>query len=1228
MGMQWTEEQQKVIQLRNRNILVSAAAGSGKTAVLVERILTMLTDPVHPVDIDKLLIMTFTRAAAGEMKARLSGALENALDAAPDNECLRRQSSLIHNAQITTIDGFCSYVIRNYFHLIGLDPGYRTAEEGELKLLKNDVLRGVMEKFHQEGSPEFHNLLDSYAPGKTDEAMERTVLRLFEFSQSAPWPEEWIRECGRLYEAESAEELQECAWIQYLWEDTEKQLADLEELAEANLALCRQPDGPFLYEEAACADSRLAEQLWKLCAEREFDGLVSALGTMTWEPLSRKKDGRISDWKKEQYKEKRELMKKTVKDLKERYFTVSLEEVLRTLAMCRKPMEELIALTLEFTRQYGERKRQKNLLDFSDMEHFALDILVERKEDGSLHPTEAARELSEKYEEILVDEYQDSNLVQETIMNLVAGWTKQKKNLFMVGDVKQSIYRFRLARPELFMEKFHRYTLTDSEEQRVDLSRNFRSRFQVLDSVNYIFRKIMGEDLGKVEYDKAAALYPGADYPEGGNPDFPVTEVLLIEKDGPELEDEKSALAAREAEALTIAGRIREIVGKEQIYDRSRGEYRTAQYGDVVILLRSASGWAEEFARVLEGQGIPAYTASKTGYFSAMEVVTVLNYLRICDNFRQEIPLASVLHSHFGGCTAEELAFLKTCYPDLPLYEQVERYLIQEEIPDRELKRKLQSFWEKLEDIRGRVPYTPIHQLILYLLEKSGYQDYVSALPGGEQRRANLNMLVEKAMEFEKTSYRGLFNFIRYVESLQKYQVDFGEVSLASGEQSVRIMTIHKSKGLEFPVVFVAGMGKKFNLQDVNTGILMHPDMGLGAEAVDPKLRIKTTTLPRQVMQKRLLEESLGEELRVLYVALTRAKEKLILTGTAGNLEKRIQALHSLAEREEEKLSYTMLSSARDYWSWVLPALARHRAMDSLYQEYGLGGNSASPYYGKEKEFSIVHVRPGDLITDQVEQQVKAKLRKERLESWDPEQMASPEIREELERRFSYQYPYRHLREIPVKVSVSEIKKRSWSDEEAGELYFEPDIIPLIPEFIEEKQEAYTGAERGTAYHRALECLNYGRSDTREEIREQLVQMLAERKLNQAMYDCLDDRVLYGFVKSSVGQRMKAAWEKGLLKREQPFVIRQNAGEIDPGWDVSQQVLVQGIIDAYFLEEDQLVIVDYKTDKVYPGQEHRLLELYGIQLNYYGQALERMTGRKVKEKIIYSITLQKEIPVV
>ncbi len=1310
MAVKWTKEQEQVIKLRNRNILVSAAAGSGKTAVLVQRILEKVMDPDHPVDIDRLLIMTFTRAAAGEMRERIANALENALYENPDNEHLQRQTTLIHTAQITTIDGFCAYVIRNYFHLIGLDPGYRTGEEGELKLLKEDVMKELLENYYAKDSGKFKYFIECYASGKTDDGIKELIYSLYNAAMSNPYPDSWLEKCIDCYRNTDLESIKVSEWMKLLWKNVVEDLDQAKTLIEEARELCFVPGGPYLYDDALGSDLLLIRDAKEKAEKGDFDGVGALLGSPSFARLSTKKPKEpVDDTLKEQVKAIRESAKGILKEIGTRYFTVKEEELPLLLSSCLEPVEMLVELTREFIRLYGEKKREKNILDFTDMEHFALEILMEREENDQnlgeadsetgeisleengkaperqesvYHMSAAARELSLKYDEVMVDEYQDSNLVQEMITSCVSGWADGRKNIFMVGDVKQSIYRFRLARPELFMEKYKQYRLTDSDEQRIDLHKNFRSRSQVLNSANFIFRQIMGEDLGGIAYDEAAALYPGAEFPDGNREEFLPTEVLLVEKDSEELEDLMEGQDARALEALAISHRIKEIVGKERVLDKETKEYRPVRYGDIVILLRSASGWSETFTEVLGAHGIPVYAASKTGYFSALEVVTVLNYLQVCDNPLQDIPLTGVLRSPLVGCTSQELAVLREEHPDGMIYESVlefleeyenradnwekeeknrrnsepesgdlfewERFLQEghqrKEDEEKEARRKLTSpaaravLYEKLHDfirllteMRDLAVYTPVHELILEVLRRTGYGNYAKALPNGAQRSANLAMLVEKAMDYEKTSYRGLFNFVRYIEHLQKYEVDYGEVNLSgAGEGSVEIMTIHKSKGLEFPIVILAGMGKQFNFQDLNARLLIHPDFGLGADAILPDRRVIVSTLNKQVIRRRLLEESLGEEIRVLYVALTRAKEKLIMTGTIANLEKELLYLSRFRDNEQELLPAETRLNGKTYWDYVLPALARHRCMDGLYEEFGLLPSLENPLYDDPSEFEVKRITAQMLAQTEVVDQATGQMEEDLFEQWDCEKVTDPGIREELERRFGFVYPYEYRKDIPVKVSVSDLKKKSYHEDTDIEeaVYFEPDIVPLIPRFMEEKRESeeeFTGSARGTAYHRVMECLEYDKMDSAKQLREQVTALVENKKLSEAEADCVRISDVQIFIESELGQRMKGAALSGNLFREQPFVISRSAVEIDESWDPQERVLVQGIIDAYFLEEDEIVLVDYKTDRVRRGEEQKLIDLYHTQLEDYAQALQRMTGRRVKEKYIYSFTLKKAI---
>lgn len=1218
MGVKWTKEQQQVINLRDRNILVSAAAGSGKTAVLVERILTMITQGDNPMDIDNLLIVTFTKAAAGEMRERIRSGIEKRLEHEPDNAHLQRQSTLIHNAQINTIDGFCSYVIRNYFHMIDLDPGYRTAQEGEIRLMKHDVMKKVIEAAFEKGDADFLELTESYASGKTDENIEKLILQLYEYSVSYPWPKEWLEECREYYKVKTLEELEAAPWMKSLMEESRRILKDAMETLEELLKISTGEDGPYMYKEALECDVQIVK---KLLAASAYNEIFELMGNIKYARLSAKKDSKISHIARDQVKAGRQEVKDTLKELKESYFFMSAQEVLESIVHCASPVGALIDLTLSFTDAFDAAKREKNLVDFSDMEHFALNILAQKKGD-TITATQAAKDLSNRFQEIFIDEYQDSNLVQETILTHVSRLIQGEYNIFMVGDVKQSIYRFRLARPELFMEKYHTYDTTDSLTQRIDLHKNFRSREEVLESVNYIFRQIMGEDLGKVEYDEGAALYTGASFPEGNNPSFAATEVLLVEKDVEVLEGEPGSETARELEALAVAGRIRDMVGHEVVLDKETGAYRKVRYGDIVILLRTMSGWAETFGQVLTAQGIPSYSASKTGYFSASEVVTVLNYLHILDNPRQDIPLSAVLHSPIGGCNSQELGEIRVLDKSQDLYGSVLKYA--EEGTNPHLCHKVRTFLDCYERLRSQVPYTPIHQLILEIAEATGYELYASAMPGGEQREANLRMLVEKAMEFEQTSYRGLFNFIRYIEHLQKYDVDFGEVNISeSGDNVVEIMSIHKSKGLEFPIVFVSAMGKNFNQQDINASLVIHQDLGLGADCVYPEERIKYPTVMKQVIRHQAKTENLGEELRVLYVAMTRAKEKLILTGTVARLENLVVKCHRLTRRYEEKLPYGLLEKGRCYFDWLLGALARHKSFRDLYRSYDLSWDGLNPLYRAEVPFVIKVVSPMDFIQEEIHQQTIEELNREKFLQWDTEKVYHQQLHHQLKERFSFSYPYEDRRDIPVKITVSELKRQGYTqeEEESQEMYFEPDIIPLVPAFMEKKEEAYIGAARGTAYHRFLECLDW--TQGADSLSVQLEQMKESGKMNDKMADAVSLEDMEKILESSLGRRMTTAARAGMLHREQPFVISQPASTVKEHWGDEESVLIQGIIDAYFQEEEELVILDYKTDRVKTPRE--LTERYHLQLDYYAQALERLTGKMVKEKIIYSFTLGQEI---
>ena len=1325
MSVKWTEEQQKVIDTHGVDVLVSAAAGSGKTAVLVARILEMVTSPVHPVDIDRLLVVTFTNAAAAEMRQRIRDALEVRAEQEADNEHLQRQLVLIHNAKITTIHSFCLQVLRSHFHLIGLDPGFRVADEAEMQLLRQDVLKEVLDETYETEAEnqEFHEFLEQFSPGKDDRPVMEAVLALYHFSMGQPWPLEWLQECREMYvgggaalaktdsaeqkkeepdngsrlEEDSAKEgeeqnnqtervcgktcdgLHDPLWLRAAVDDTKHVLEEAGNLVQRAYDTAMEPFGPAAYGPALLDD---LEQIERVARAQDYHGLAAAFrGMHPYKRLSTKKDPDVLEEKKQLVKDLREAAKTALAGVRTRYFYDTPEVIRDEFERSGLSVRWLTYLTEAFSKRLAQRKAEKNMLDFSDLEHLALQILVERK-DGENHPSAAAREYAGQFEEIMIDEYQDSNLVQELILGSVSGGGCGAHNLFMVGDVKQSIYRFRLARPELFLEKYHMYPQLETA-QRIDLHKNFRSRYEVLNSVNYIFRQIMTENPGGIVYDEDAALYAGAKFPErvdlcaekdawvqdGGKPESDASQsmkkeeangALLKAEEINETSSRESAYTTelwltesdtarrRETEARMVGARIEAMVGKEQIWDKDltpegwmegmeRGSYRPVQYKDVVILLRTVSGWADTFGSVLTEMGIPNFTGSQSGYFSAAEVRTVLSYLQVLDNPRQDIPLAAVLHSAIGGLDEEELAWIRSESEEGSFYECCRSYL--ESGADKAIKEKLAHFFDMLERFRARAEYTPVHLLLWEILDETGYGAYAQALPAGSQRKANLDMLVEKAIAYEATSYRGLYHFVRYIENLKKYEVDYGEANIGSeSDNTVRIMSIHKSKGLEFPVVFVCGMAKQFNETDSRAKAVMHPSLGIGCDCVDTRLRTRQASLLKKIIQKTTSMENLGEEMRVLYVAMTRAKEKLILTGCVGNMEEQAAKWSQTAATPGETLPYSSLTGASSYLDWVMPALMRHPDARMLALSLHIPYEEFDQSVWKKRMEKGKPVEKTDAFSTHYEFYAMAKelFEAEEFRQADKEQAslaallnpdlsvcADEEARKYLAHVFSEDFAYQYERgqKIAGKLSVSELKKRSQEPEEtdAKQLYA-PEEEEIIPGFYRTDVQV-KGAARGTLYHTFMENLDFSK---KEELQMQLEELVNCGKMSRDEASAVRLSDIRRFLKTKTGKGMEQAARAGKLHREQPFVLGVPAETIQKEWSGDETVLVQGIIDAWFEDEDGAVIlVDYKTDHI--ADREKLAERYRGQLSYYAQALEQLTGRTVKTQVIYSFFLGKEI---
>ena len=1210
MAVEYTKEQQQVIDLRDRNILVSAAAGSGKTAVLVERIIARLTRDENPIDIDELLIVTYTEAAAAEMKERIQGAIEKALEKDVENQHLQRQATLIHQARITTIHGFCLSVIRDYFHTINLDPGFRVAEEGELKLLKHDVAEELIEQYYAEADPKYLDFVESFASGKDDHKLEEILLQLYAFSRAYPNPKSWLAECVKQYEINDVEEFEESILVKDLLSEVKCNLEEGIEDLDYAISICESENGPLVYCDNLNTDKLMLENL---ANASNFQEMQQAFAELKWITLKSCRDKTVDEEKILLVKRIREDLKDSVKKLAAQYFFDTPEELIKDMAIAKNNMEVLTAMVNAFADTFRAKKQSKNLMDFEDMERYALEILT-REEDGEFVPSPAAKELQEKFAEVMIDEYQDSNLIQEAILTSVSRVRDGKYNIFMVGDVKQSIYRFRLSRPELFMEKFHTYSLGNSEKQRIDLHMNFRSRREVLDSANFVFEQIMTKGFGGIEYDEKAALYVGAkQYKEmPGNE----TEVLLINAESSEKEERV------ELEARVVAQRIRELVGNHEIYDKKLDAYRPARYSDIVVLTRSLVGWTDVFSEVLGEEGIPTYTSSKEGYFQTREIKLMLDYLRILDNPRQDIPLVAVLLSMFGQVNNEELAVIKSSTDEKTLYESICAYI--EEGESKELVGKLQRFISKYKDFRQRVPYTAIHVLLWQIIEETGYGNYTAALPGGAQRAANLEMLLTKAVAFENTSYKGLFNFVRYMEQLQKYDVDYGEASLQDENMDVvNLMSIHKSKGLEFPIVFVSGIGKLFNTKDAKSSIVIHPELGVGMDAVNVIGRTKTPTLLKKMIQKKIVLENTAEELRVLYVAMTRAKEKLILTGATKRLEALIDKLGKLGHRKEVQLPYVELTKASSYLDWILPALYRNQCFVSVMDSLRKSVPFTNPIFRQEVPIITKVFNQEEIDENAIPELVESEVSKQILQKWDTDETYDEDTKEQIKEQFSYRYPYSQNQMIKQKMSVSELKKRAYEEETSESLFEEEEVIPLLPNFVQEKTK-HMGAFRGTAYHRLLELLDFSKEYTREAISNTMIRLVEQGLMEKEMMECVNVEDIMLFLNSNVGKRIREASICNKFHAEQPFVLGLDSLEVYK--EVSNEVvLVQGIIDVFFEEKEELVVLDYKTDKV--SSEKELVERYRAQLDYYAKALERLTSKKVKEKIIYSFTLQKEIEV-
>ncbi|MCR4849653.1 MAG: helicase-exonuclease AddAB subunit AddA [Lachnospiraceae bacterium] len=1189
--MKFTDEQQNVIDVRNSDVLVSAAAGSGKTAVLVERIIRRILDDNERLSVDRLLVVTFTEAAAAQMRQRIGDAIKDKLKADPDNDHLQQQSSLLYKAQISTIHSFCLNIIRNNFDRIGLDPSFSVGDETELKMLKEDVMDALFERLYEEENSSFTDCVKYFCNSADDKRLRELVLKLSETSDGYPWPQQWLDELDSPAER----------YMGYLLDHTGYRIKDALNMARKALDIALSPMGPYGYEQNLRDDISLIESLNNLSTYEDIHSFF--LNNPGLSRLSGKAGDDVSDELKERVKELRNGYKDIVFGTKvssiKRYYETEPETEQRQNEQIRPYLSALAALSREFLRDYTAAKTDRGIISFSDMEHYALNILYEVDEKGypltddtgKWKVTEVAGMYRNAFDEILMDEYQDCNRVQELIISAVAGDEDGRYNRFMVGDIKQSIYKFRLASPELFIEKYKSYEIYDPQSQktgshvRIDLHSNFRSRKTVINTVNDLFGQIMHEEIGNVEYDETAVLNYHGDYPGESSdtgdktPSGYETQILLSNKN-----TDTDGLS----EARMIASKIRELKSSFLVTeDKETGKMRPLKYGDIVILLRSMTDVAAAINKVFSEEGIPCHMSLKTGFFEAREIQDIIHMLKVIDNPLQETALFGAMTSFFGGLSDEDVAVIRTKGNGPDLYRQA--LSLRNDYP------KTGRFLDLIDRFRKLAVYTPIHELISELVFDTGYMEHVGAMAAGLQRKANIHMLIERAADYESSSYKGLFNFVRYISKIKDTETDTGEADvLDENADVVRIMTIHKSKGLEFPVCFLSGIHKQFNQQDLRGDLLIDIDNGAGAAFIDTQRRIKTDTLRKKVAALKMRNDMTGEELRVLYVAMTRAREKLIITGTVDR------------DKHEKYLEGPMsLFDAMSYYDMLYPMLK-----DAVFVD---------------------------------DEDIRATQRTEALSRLElcgelRKQIAAVghtgKLHERLKDRFARVYPHPELSDLIVKTSVSELKKAYLDSEFTRELFTPGDDLSdlsaarthsgstLNSEQNDRKEATgsrMSGTDRGSAYHKIMELLDFTDTD----IKSQINKFINNGLISNDWAEAVNTDKIRHFTESDIGKRMAKAQENRTLRREQPFMLGISADRVKEGWPDTETVLLQGIIDVFFEEDGGIILLDYKTDVIKTPEE--LSKRYRIQLDYYAEALERVIGKPVREKILYSFCLEQSV---
>ena len=1271
MGVKWTPEQESAIMspkdsnLGAQTLLVAAAAGSGKTAVLVERIITRLKDMENPLSVQELMVVTFTKAAAAEMSARIGVALAKAMESTDDKALqarLERQLNLLPSAHISTLHSFCQWVIRSYFYKLDIPPTARIGNEAEMALLKQEVLENLLKEAYEHNEYGIFDLSDFFSDDKSDAGLQDKVLSLYEFAMSQSNPDGWMRHAVEPYKAAQEQDLQDTLWGRAMWDDQQAEIDRIANRIEQMEPLLESPVGPKkwdkVYQEQLAALAQLkGAQTWSDMVDvcRNLDTFTKASFTSLGKALEKGEvDGALAD----EFKSLGSQNKDSLKGMKNGLFHID-ESVLQQQFKDQYPLiHNLVELTIAFHKAYDEAKKEQGIMDFSDLEHLCLALLVEPGTEDDPKPSEVALELQDTFKEIMVDEYQDTNGVQETIINLIS----RVDNRFYVGDVKQAIYSFRMADSSLFMNKYNTYGLmNDAVERRIDLAKNFRSHENILTTTNFIFYQIMTQEAAELDYGEKESLIPGRiveDAPSdwvGG-----AVELHLLDTSDTNRSDETDGDSEtagdepenNERELDFIIQKIKELHASKKQVQNADGSFRQIQWRDFAVLRRSLAGWGTRAVAAMRQAGIPAVVNERDGYFEAQEIQLLLSLLQIIDNPEQDLPMAAVLHSGLVGLDANELGALRltgdgSLWSVMPLYA--------EQAQDERLLQFIAHIerWRTLSRRHG------VADLLWDIYETLDYVNYVGAMPNGLVRRANVMALYERAKGFESSGFRGLFRFLRFVESLRDRNQDMAVANVVTeADDVVRLMTIHKSKGLEFPVVFLSGVQKKFNTMDFNSPLLVDKNGGIGLKGYYPDIRVSYPSMPWLYCKSIKSDAMKAEEQRILYVALTRARDKLFLTGYINKeikKEKGVGAhIKHAALTQTQALGADLIKAGNSYLHWLLIAFARHLDGGApLRNIIELEGETNFDLLDRQCQVKV-EIHDGSLYGDL---DYKADVDETTINTVRVlGKVNDVELPEEIVQRFAFTYPNPVAAKTTAKISVSELKRRfaerdaeavsatdvsmqqkpviscDITEDTTGENAILDTSIPTISETeladsvfgrkplaIAAADEVVTGAQWGTLMHEAMQWLPV-KKYTQKSMTDMLDSLQAEGKFSDEERSLLSDRSLYGFFNSDLGQRLIASKR---VERELPFSMLFDGNRVYPDVENGERLFLQGIIDTVFVEDDQWVLVDYKTDCVKSGDE--LIRRYKIQMDLYKEALERLTNMPVKASYIYSFRLHEAV---